>query len=61
LRNRLGVLPDKGDAPKRHRFAEGKAALLEFARGYVEWLSSIDRFTHDDFNDLHQLFAASAP
>jgi hypothetical protein len=39
-----------------HRFAECKAALREFAGIYINWLNSLDHFTHDDFNDLHQLF-----
>ena len=39
-----------------HRHDECKAILREFAKIYIDWLNSIDHFTHDDFNDLHQLF-----
>lgn len=42
-----------------HRFEEGRAALLDFARSYIPWLDSLDPATHDGMNDLHSLFGAA--
>lgn len=41
-----------------HRFAEGKAALEQYAECYVELLNGLDYKTDDYFNDLHTLFGA---
>lgn len=41
-----------------HRYNECKAALKKFAKGYLDYLLSIDTMTDDSFNDLHMLFGA---
>jgi len=42
-----------------HRAEECRKALLDFGRGYIEWIESLDHKTHDRMNDLHMLFGAS--
>lgn len=39
-----------------HRFDECKAALVDFAVGYIDYLNNLDHSTDDGFNDLHALF-----
>ena len=39
-----------------YKWDEVRAALLDFADGYVAYLDSLDYCTHDGFNDLHMLF-----
>ena len=39
-----------------HRFAEVKAALLDFAKKFIPYLDSVDYEKNDGANDLHMLF-----
>ena len=48
----------RGRRQSGHRFAEAQDALREFARSYVQYLLSLDKQTHDGWNDLHSLFGA---
>jgi len=40
----------------KHRFDEIKKTLIDFAKGYVKWLNSVDWECDDGANDLHMLF-----
>lgn len=39
-----------------YRQEECKQVIRDFAKGYIDWLYSVDHRTHDSFNDLHKLF-----
>lgn len=41
-----------------HRYGACKAALEEFADGYLDYLFSVDPERDDEWNDLHMLFGA---
>ena len=41
-----------------HRYEEAKARLRDFAKGFIEYLDSVDETTDEGFNDLHCLFGA---
>lgn len=40
----------------KHRFDEIKSALYEYAKGFIDWLNSVDWEKDDGANDLHMLF-----
>ena len=42
-----------------HRFSAARAALEDFAAGYIPFILGLDPATHDGINDLHQLFGIS--
>ena len=42
-----------------HRFAQCRAALLDFGREYARYLSEADENTDESMDDLHTLFGAA--